>query len=93
MGSKGALAEQTPLTSCSSAASPRALGIVTWSLESDGDVVLLCHNQTTTQGTTLLGTFNLCIEIDPAGTLGSKARVSFASPDLPDDIVIVTKNY
>lgn len=93
VGSHGTLYTESELSGCNSSSTVVSADTVTWSLENDGGVILMCENSASpyVTGTTANGTIGLCVEINAAGVLGSRARVSVNVPGLP--FSLTTKNY
>ena len=93
IGAGGTLYTESLLASCNPTAAVVSADTVTWSLENDGGVILMCQNSVSPEaaGTTSSGTVGLCVEINGAGALGSRARVSVSLPGLP--FSLTTRNY
>jgi hypothetical protein len=89
VGDSGPLYTEDKRAGCGNTVTSRIT--TTWSVEADQGVDLFCLNtvETNTVGT-VLTTGATCFEIDTAGTLGSRARVSFGTPSTT---TVVTRNY
>jgi hypothetical protein len=76
-GASGALFDESDFDNCAGGTSATGTTANTWSLEADGDVMLLCWNQLAHDllGVTT-GNGAFCIEVGTDGTLGSRARYS-----------------
>ncbi|CAN5718854.1 hypothetical protein BH11PSE8_BH11PSE8_35750 [soil metagenome] len=93
IGSQGTLYTESLLSSCSAGATVVESDTVTWSLENDNGVIQMCQNSVSPydSGTSANGTVALCVEINSAGALGSRARMSINVPGLP--LSLTTRNY
>ncbi len=92
VNASGALASLVTLNSCLAGAGATAnVSTMTWSLEFERGIVLLCLNSETRDGTNaVIGRENDCVEIRTDGSLGTRARVTVF---LPNTLNLVMKNF
>lgn len=92
VNASGALASLVTLNSCLAGATATAnISTMTWSLEFERGVVLLCLNSETRDGANaVIGRENDCFELRTDGTLGTRARVTVF---LPNTLNLVMKNF
>ena len=80
VGANGPLMTRSELNLCSSGAGVVGATKVSWSLERDTGIALLCWNSTVTDATgATVEADSDCVEVAPDGTLGTKARLSIAA--------------
>jgi hypothetical protein len=80
-GSGGALDSSTDYVGCSSGSAAQGSTDRTWSIETEGLTVFYCSNETRRDlAGAVTATESVCLEVSRDGSLGSKARVTRASP-------------
>lgn len=84
MGASGSLYSDIDYADCGGGAATGSSTSATWSLQSDQGVDYFCVNTTEldTNGA-LIGRLYECVEVHPAGTLGSRVRVTIELPGEP----------
>jgi hypothetical protein len=91
-GASGALFDESDFDNCAGGASAAGSTANAWSLEADGDVVLLCWKQVARD---LLGASTgngaFCVEVSADGTLGSKAR--YSAFDVATGLTFSARNF
>lgn len=87
----GALLTLDNLNSCSSGALTVGTSVATWSLEFERGIVLLCLNSESRNASNVLtGSESDCVELQPSGALGTRARVTIV---LPNVLSLTMKNF
>ncbi len=65
--------------------------MATWSLEFERGIVLLCFNtESRNASNAVTGTESDCVELQPSGALGTRARVAIV---LPNVLSVTMKNF
>ena len=81
LGSSGPLYAATTLSDCTSAATSVGNSFHTWSVVADGGAVFLCvASSNRFLGISTDSLSETCVETDPAGNLGQRARITLTLP-------------
>lgn len=80
-GSDGALDTSTDYIGCTSGSAAQGSTARTWSIETEALTVYYCSNETSRDlAGTVTATESVCLQVSRDGSLGSKARVTRATP-------------
>jgi hypothetical protein len=80
VGASGPLFSADQLAGCTAGATKSGSVTSTWSLETESGIVYFCFNSVSYDlSANVQGSENDCVEIDPAGKLGTRARFSVST--------------